>query len=233
MSESTAGWSATNQIRLPEATRTGVLASLIVEHKQGWWDGVDKDALVEDALTYVELESEATKVSTFKIDLVDGLLQTAEYAAAVVRANLPLASDELVRRRVDARASRQERLTGDNPIHVVSVLAEGALRTRVGGAAVMRRQLEWLLELGELPTVDLRIVPATGAYPAMGTPFYILSFDNGYPDVGYIELLDKGVYLEDPDDVEPYVMKFEGLLRVALDQRESRQLIADIARNEC
>jgi hypothetical protein len=217
----------------PETEPNRILASYLAAKKHGWWDAVSNDALVEDAIAYVELESEAVSLRTFKIDLIDGLLQTAEYAAAVVRANLQVASEELVRRRVDARAHRQHRLTGANPLHVEAILTEGALRTQVGGPAVMRRQLEWLLELSALTNVSLRVVPAVGAYPAMGTPFYILSFASGYPDIGYVELLDKGVYLEEPDDVEPYVTKFAGLLRVALNQRKSDELIAEIARSQC
>ncbi|HEU5111018.1 MAG TPA: Scr1 family TA system antitoxin-like transcriptional regulator, partial [Micromonosporaceae bacterium] len=92
----------------------------------------------------------------------------------------------------------------------------------------MRRQLRHLIDLSELPNVDLRVVPATEAYPAMGTPFYILSFDARYPDIGYVELLDKGIYLEEPDDVELYVIRFQGLRAVALEPDASRELIAAI-----
>jgi hypothetical protein len=250
LSESKAGWSpakpnqpggacngqeATNLALVygkRDGDRNGTLSSYLPGQKQGWWDAVGRDALVDDALTYVELESEATKVRTFKVDLIDGLLQTSEYAAAVVRANSPRVTEELVRHRVDARSQRQERLRGENPIHVEAVLTEGALRTQVGGPDVMRRQLEWLLELGARSNIDIRVVPAAGAYPAMGTPFYILSFASGYPDIGYIELLDKGVYLDEPDDVEPYTMKFSALLQVALTANKSSELIAEIARSQ-
>ena len=212
-----------------DSGRYGMINPSFAGDKHGWWDAVGKDALVDDALVYVELESDATKVRTFKIDLVDGLLQTADYAAAVVRANLPRAADSLVRQRVDVRSKRQERLGGPNPIHVEAILTEGALRTQVGGPEVMRAQLEHLVELGRRPNVDIRVIPATGAYPAMGTPFYILSFDNKYPDVGYIELLDKGVYLEEPDDVEPYLLRFQALREIALEPGESSEFIAAIA----
>jgi hypothetical protein len=210
-----------------------VVNPFLGEQKHGWWDKVGRDSLVDDALVYVELESEATKVRTFKTDLVDGLLQTPEYAAAVILANQPRASEELVRQRVAARSKRQSRLHGVDPIHVEAIITEGALRIQVGGRAVMRRQLEHLLELAELPNVDLRVVPAAGAYPAMGTPFYILSFHSGYPDIGYVELLDKGVYLSEPDDVEPYARKFSGLVQVALSRRKSDELIDEIARSMC
>jgi hypothetical protein len=209
--------------------RTAVLNPFQVEQKPGWWDAVSKDALVDDALVYVELESDAAKVRTFKIDLIDGLLQTADYASAVVRANLPRATDSFVRQRVDVRSKRQARLTGANPIHIEAILTEGALRTQVGGPEVMRGQLEHLVALGRQSNVDLRVIPATGAYPAMGTPFYILSFEDIYPNVGYVELLDKGVYLEEPDDVEPYLHRFDALRELALDPVRTSEFIAAIA----
>lgn len=223
-----AGLAAVHAIHGPG--RDPVFNPFLAEQKHGWWDAASRDALVDDALVYVELESEATKVRTFKIDLIDGLLQTGEYAAAVIMANSPRTSDAVVRQRVEARSRRQERLTGSNPIHVDAILTEAALRNQVGGPDVMRRQLERLIGLAELPNVDVRVLPATGAYPAMGTPFYVLSFAGSYPDVGYIELLDKGVYLEEPDDVEPYVVRFAALREVALGRRESVEFVSDIIR---
>jgi uncharacterized protein DUF5753 len=219
-------------LAMRDSERGVIVNPFLSEHKHGWWDAVGKDILVDDALVYVELENEATKVRTFKIDLVDGLMQTPEYAAAVIRANQPRASDALVRQRVDARARRQARLHGKDPIHVEAIITEGALRIQVGGRDVMRRQLERLLELAELPNIDLRVMPAAQAYPAMGTPFYILSFESGYPDIGYIELLDKGVYLEEPDDVELYLVKFANLRSVALDPERSCEFIAGLASSQ-
>jgi hypothetical protein len=182
-----------------------------------------------DVVSYVELEAEATTVCAFMIDLIPGLLQTEDYAAAIGDAYLPRASAEVKRERVKARAKRQDRLTDENPIQVEAVLTEGALRTGVGGPEVMRQQLERLVELSKLPNVDLRVIPAAGAYPAMGTPFRILSFASGYPDIGYVELLGKAVYLEEPEEVEPYRHNFAGLQEVAWSARKSRTLIADIA----
>lgn len=205
-----------------------VVNPFLARRKPGWWDTLGRGALVDDALVYVELEDEATALRTFKIDLVDGLLQTSEYAAALIRANRPQAPQALIRRQVDARIRRQTRLRGENPIHVEAIITEGALRIPVGGRVAMRHQLEHLLDLIELSNVDLRVVPATGAYPAMGTPFYILSFDERFPDVGYVEMLDKGVYLEEPDDVQLYGTRFASLRAVALDPEGTRELIATI-----
>lgn len=249
MSESTAGWVPARRVRgdngvssvhptdvvgfapvytMRNSDRGAVVNPFLAKQKHGWWDSVGRDTLVDDARVYVELESEATKVRTFKVDLVDGLMQTSEYAAAVIRANQPRASKALTHQRVEARARRQMRLHGAHPIHVEAIITEGALRIQVGGRDVMRRQLDRLLELTELPNVDLRVVPAANAYPAMGTPFYLLSFDRGYPNIGYVELLDKGVYLEEPEDVELYVVRFAGLRAAALDSDKSRDFIAAI-----
>jgi len=247
-----AGWSGAKQSRLenatqpiqpsqvvtlallygiPETERDAVFNSCLSAQQEGWWDEVRKEALVADLLDYVEFESEATAVRTFKIDLVPGLMQTSGYAAAIEAAFLPRASDDVVRQRVEARIRRQERLDGENPIHIEAVLSEGALRTQVGGPEVMREQLDRLVELTKLPNVDIQVVPASGAYPAMGFPFSILSFAGAYPDVGYLESIDMGVYIEEPDDLEPYQLNFAGLQKVALNQSKSRSLIAEIARS--
>ena len=216
---------STTMFVMHERERRPVINPFLAGRRRGWWNTVAGDALVDDALVYVELEDEATKVRTFKIDLVDGLLQTPEYAAAVIRANRPDGPEALVRSQVEVRVRRQARLHDADPIHVEAILTEGALRIQVGGRETMRRQLDHLLRVAELPNVDLRVVPATGAYPAMGTPFYLLSF-TGYPDVGYVELFDKGVYLEEPGDVELYATRFAGLRAVAWDPERSREFLA-------
>lgn len=216
---------------IPEAERDTVFNSCLAAQQRGWWEEIGREALVDDVRAYVELESEASTVRTFKVDLVEGLLQTEEYAAAIGEAYVPRASAKVIRQRVDARRQRQKRLFGENPIRVEAVLTEGALRTQVGGVDVMRQQLRRLNDLSELHSVDLRVIPARGAYPAMGTPFYILSFATGYQDIGYIELIDRGIYLEQPDEVEPYRTNFRTLQGVALDPDDSYTLIAKIARS--
>lgn len=215
---------------IPETERDAVFTACLAAQERGWWESVSREALVADVLDYVDFESVATTVRTFKIDLIDGLLQTPEYATAIGEAALPPAPADVVQERVDARVKRQERLTGENPIHIEAVLTEGALRVEVGGPEVMRQQLDRLVELSRQPNVDLRVLPATGAYPAMGAPFYLLSFDGAFPDVGYIEVLGKGVYVEEPADLVRYQINFAGLRKVALNPSKSRNLIAEIAR---
>lgn len=246
-----AGWSAAKQSRLetagqpispadvmtlaliydiPETERNKLFHAALTAQEKGWWEEAAKGALVDDVLDYVELESEATELKTFKIDLVHGLFQTEEYTAAIVRGFRPRPSEATMRERVQARVKRQARLTGDDPIRARAVLTEGALRLVVGGPAVMRAQLDRLLELGSLPHVAIRVLPASaGAYPGMGTGFNILSFGDDAPDVGYIEVLSKGVYLEEPKDVETYKVCFAESWDLALDEDHSAELITAVA----
>lgn len=245
-----AGWSAAKQSRLetggqliapadvmtlaliyevPEADRNRVFNAAMAAQEKGWWEELAKGALTDDVFDYIELESEAIGLRTFKIDLVHGLLQTEGYAEAVMRAVRPDTDEEIIRRQVRARLHRQARLSGEQPIEVDVVLTEGALRMQVGGPKVMRAQLDKLLEARQLPHVRIRVLPAkVGAYPALGIGFNILSFAPGTAEVGYVEVLNKGLYLEQPSEVEPYRLRFEAMWELALDEEESAELIARI-----
>ncbi|GAB3494579.1 helix-turn-helix domain-containing protein [Amycolatopsis cihanbeyliensis] len=247
---SRAGWSRAKQSRLEAATppirpadvvtlalvygideeeREALFNSAQIAQAPGWWESVKEGALDADVLDYVQLEAEATKLRTFKVDVVPGLLQTLEYGAALDRASVPALPVEAEQDRLDARMHRQGRLTDDTPLQVEAILTEAALHVEVGGAEVMRRQRGRLLELAALPNVRLRVIPASaGAYPATGVPFSILGFE-GSPadsDVGYVELLGRGVYLERAEDVRPYSLAFGSLRNVAMSPRETVELIS-------
>jgi transcriptional regulator with XRE-family HTH domain len=245
-----AGWSTAKQSRLENATqpitpadvmtlallydiaepvRDKIFKATLAAQERSWWEQIEKEALAADLLSYVELESEASEVRVFKIDVVPGLLQTSEYAAAVGRSILPTVPDEVVQHRVEARTQRQARVQNGDPIKIDAIITEGALRLMVGGPGVMRRQLGRLVSLSTLPNVNVRVIAAdTGAYPSISTAFSILSFARDEPDVGYIELLDKGVYLEEHSDVEMYTLNFAGLQEVALSPEDSVELISMI-----
>lgn len=245
-----AGWSTAKQSRLENATqpitpadvmtlallydvaepvRDKTFKATLAAQERGWWEQIEKEALAADVLSYVELESEASKVRVFKIDLIPGLLQTSEYAGAVGRSILPAVPEEVVQHRVEARTQRQARVQDGDPIEVDAIITEGALRLMVGGPGVMRRQLGRLVSLSTLPNVSVRVIAAgSGAYPSLSTAFSILSFASDEPDVGYIELLDKGVYLEQHNDVEMYTLNFAGLQEVALGPEDSVELISTI-----
>jgi transcriptional regulator with XRE-family HTH domain len=108
---------------------------------------------------YVQLEQQAWNILDFSTMLVKGLLQTWEYAEAVFRAGHPSASDEMIRSKVAARMSRQQILKQDRPPMLWSVLHESCLRSNVGGPHVMACQLEYLMQVGSLPGVDIQVMP--------------------------------------------------------------------------
>ncbi|MGH3925410.1 MAG: DUF5753 domain-containing protein, partial [Pseudonocardiaceae bacterium] len=103
----------------------------------------------------------------------------------------------------------------------------------VGGAEVMREQLLHLLDMTELPHVSVQVVPfATGAYPAQNCPFRLLSFpDPEDHDVACIDYLAGVVYVEDAEDVDGFILAFDGLTQQALDQGESAELIRELVQD--
>lgn len=147
----------------------------------GWWSSY-RDLLPGP---YVQLEAEATLVRNYQPSKVPGLLQTSDYARAVVRASSLTIPPEEVERRVAVRMKRQERLRGDDPLTLHVLLDEAVLRRRAGGPDITCGQLERLIEAAELPNVTIRVLSyEAGLYPAVGNPFVILTFaDSVDPDV--------------------------------------------------
>ncbi|MET8847485.1 helix-turn-helix transcriptional regulator [Amycolatopsis sp. NPDC004625] len=211
----------------PPDERDALFRDAQTAHSSRWLEQISADAFAADVREYVALESEASEVRIFKIDVVPGLLQTADYARVI---DTTVASDGgLSEERVQARIRRQARLTDDSPLAVRCVLTEAVLRIQVGGRETWLGQLRRIAELMELPNVDIRFLKSErGAYYAMGYPFSILSFDDNEPEIGYIELLRTGVYLEQEAEVRPYVDAFGRLWEAAEDADGSRALLLGI-----
>ena len=137
---------------------------------------------------------------------------------------------EDIERRVALRMARQPAITRDDPPKVWAVLDEAALRRRVGGAGLMRLQLEHLLAQAALPNVAVQVIPfGGGAHPAMGRPFIVLVFPERVDtDVVYLEDLTSALYLEDVDDVDRYNVFFNHLRASALSFDDSSALVASV-----
>jgi transcriptional regulator with XRE-family HTH domain len=200
------------------------LLDLASEGKQrAWWQ-----PLALPYSTYVGLEAEATSISDYGLGIMPGLLQTADYARAVVRAAVPRWVPEVVEQRVQGRMARQQRLhSGDAPLFE-AVVDESVLHRVVGSPAVMQAQLERLLELSDLPNITLRVIPyEAGALPAGNNKFIILGFAKpAISDVVFIEGLTGDLYLEDPRDVEIYSTTFRTLVQLAASPDATRGIIA-------
>jgi hypothetical protein len=193
--------------------------------QKGWWHAYG-DTVQPHFATYLGLESAASEIRIYEVSLIPGLLQTEDYARAVITAGMVNSPQADIERRVALRMERQ-RLARSSPPKVWAVLDEAALHRHVGGPEVMRAQLEYLLELARLPNVSLQVVPFTGgAHPAMGRPFIVLVFGERIdPDVVYLEDLTSALWVENMAEVDRYNVFFNHLRATAFSFDESAALI--------
>jgi transcriptional regulator with XRE-family HTH domain len=174
---------------------------------------------------WVEIEREATSLRWFEPLLIPGLLQTEEYARAVLAAAHPASGDGEVDRLVSARMDRQSILTREHPPMLWVIIDEGVLTRPVGGARVMRAQIERLLAAVRLPKILLQIVPlSSGAHPGLAGQFAIASFD-GSPDVAYLDNALAGQMIERTDDITRVALLYDILKAEALSPRASVDLV--------
>ncbi|WP_405650320.1 helix-turn-helix domain-containing protein [Streptomyces sp. NBC_00019] len=198
--------------------------------QQGWWAHYG-DVLPSGMATYAGLESDARVLRQYESTVVPGLLQTEDYARAVIATawfNQPHETDQLVR----FRKERQTFLTRQpDPLELWVVLEESALRRPVGGREVMAAQLRHLAETVTMPNVTLQIMPtAKGAHVAMAGPFSLLEFQPHASTVVYVESAAGNVYLEKERDVRTFVQTFDLLRATAPDPQEALALLEQLTR---
>jgi hypothetical protein len=196
---------------------------------QGWWHDYS-DILPSWFEAYVGLEEAATRIRSYEIQFVPGLLQTESYARAVTLLGHETADDEEIDRRVKLRMARQSLLTGPQSPQLWAVLDEAVLRRPVGGTEVMRGQLEHLIRCAELPNVTFQVVPfQAGGHAAAGGPFSVLRFaEPDLPDVVYLEQLTSAIYLDKRENVDHYLAVMERLCLKALPTHRSTELMKEI-----
>lgn len=214
-----------------DADRRDELFQLAKQAKErgAWWRRYGD--LPNSYLRLIELESAASSIRWFEPMVVPGLLQTEHYARAIIRATGPTHGPDEVEREVQARMTRQELLTRDDPPEVWVILDEAALRRQVGGRAVMREQCDRLVEVGQLPHVTLQVVPYTqGGYEAIFGGFALLRFPDPDPDIVYLEAFAGNGFLERPDEVRRCSLVFDHVNAVALSPHDSTELIAAVAK---
>jgi transcriptional regulator with XRE-family HTH domain len=177
-----------------------------------WWHSYS-DVVHSWFEVYVGLEDGASRIRTYELQFVPGLLQTEEYARAVTVLGHQAAAPDEVDRRVELRLNRQRVLTRPGAPHYWVVVDEAALRRPLGEPGVMRRQLERLIEGAMMPNVTLQVVPfMRGGHAAAGGQFSILRFaEPDLPDIVYMEQLTSAVYLDKREDVDRYLAVMEQL----------------------
>ncbi len=188
------------------AEREPLLALARQANAPGWWHKYN-DLLPSWFEVYVGLEEAAARLRTYENQFVPGLLQSPDYARAVIMLGHGAASEEEIERRVELRMRRQRRLTGPDAPRLWAVVDEAALSRPLGGAAVMRAQIEHLLEMTSYPNIRLQILPfERGGHAAAGGPFTVLRFaEPELPDVVYLEQLTSALYLDKREDTDAYM----------------------------
>ena len=181
----------------------------------GWWHHFS-DILPAWFQSYLGLEAAATLIRTYEIQFVPGLLQTADYARAVILLGHAGADSDEIARRIELRRQRQQILNRPDPPQLWVVIDEAVLRRPIGGVDVMKAQIEQLIEASKLPNVRMQIIPfLAGGHAAAGGPFAILRFpEPELPDVVYVEQLTSAIYLDKREDVDHYAIAME---RVCID----------------
>jgi transcriptional regulator with XRE-family HTH domain len=197
---------------------------------QGWLRPYH-DALRDEYNTYIQFEAEAKTVRNWEALYVPGLLQTEDYARAVIKGHLPDASPDDLEQRVRARLERQAVLSKEQPLQLAAVMDEAALRRQVGGPAVMADQLRRLQKLADLPHVSVQVIPYTsGAHQGMPGGFAQLSFaDPEDGEIVYIDSMANDSFLESDADIARYAATFDNLRAQALSPDDSRALIGKAA----
>jgi transcriptional regulator with XRE-family HTH domain len=214
---------------------TGEQADALVElareaRRKGWWHRFSPvtPAWLEP---YLGLEAEAARLRDFQPMALPGLVQTADYARAILRAVPGAGPADVIERQVALRMERQAVLDGSAPAELCLVLSESALRVQYGGPGVLRAQLRKLAEVAGRGPVTLQVLPAGAAaqvHPV--SPFTILDFaDPADRPVVYTEHLTGGLLLDDPGEVRAYAAVFERLRAEALGPGPSLDLIAGLA----
>ena len=215
-----------------EEARAGLLTLARQANAPGWWSRYGGDIMTDWFEEYLGLEAAASVIRAFELQFVYGLFQTEAYARAVTLLGNTSAPAEEIDRRVSLRLKRQDLLTGSRPPRVWAVIDEGALRRPVGGRAVMRGQLNRLIEVVGLRQVTIQVVPfSRGGHAAAGGSFTVLRFgDDDVPDVVYLEQLTSALYLDKREDVEHYLEVMNHLSTEAFTPARTVQFLAEVVK---
>jgi transcriptional regulator with XRE-family HTH domain len=211
---------------LDQRTSTELMNLAREARQPGWWTQY-VDVSFEP---YIGLETEAAAITCYSMYYVPGLLQTEEYARALIKAIAPKIEPEVHEQRVELRLRRQQVLEQEDPPRFRALLDEAVLHRRVGGAHVMYTQLGKLVESAEKDRVKVQIIPFNvGAHAAQDSNFVLLEFDPlSLSPVVYVEGLTGSRYIEREADVDRYREAVEQLRDLALNSHDSIGLINEL-----
>jgi transcriptional regulator with XRE-family HTH domain len=197
-------------------------------YQPGWWTKYD-DLKINPL---IGMEQSATAITSFCMYYIPGLLQSEDYARAIINGIAPKIEEKILDSRVAARMERQKILESPRLPRYRAVIDEAVLRRHVGGPDVMRGQLERILSLMRDDRITVQVIPYTvGAYGSQDSNFTYMEFgDTKLPDLVYVENLVTQLYMERPDEVGRYREAIDLLRDAALNPRDSAKLIEEIRR---
>ncbi|MFD1151642.1 helix-turn-helix domain-containing protein [Saccharothrix hoggarensis] len=197
---------------------------------EGWMQPWHED-LPEGYTAYINFEKEAYGLRHYSGLFVPGLLQTEDYARAVIRGVLHDETDDQVEDFVRTRMERQAVLTKKKPLKLWAVIEEASLHRQVGGADVMRSQLRHLLDAAKAPNITIQVIPfSSGAHPGMPGQFVVMDFPDPLDtDLIYVDSQAGEIFLESDADIKRFRAAFDHLVAVAKSPDDSAALIAGIA----
>jgi transcriptional regulator with XRE-family HTH domain len=199
---------------------------------RGGWLPIRNGALAEPYEEFIRYEQGALAIVDYEVLVVPGLLQTDEYARAIIEADSSVQEPQSIDQKVAARLARQVVLTRQPvPPDFTFFMDEAVLRRPVGGARVMRRQIRQLIAAGERSNVAIRVLPfALGAHRGLGGSFIMLEMpvESG-GTVVYAEGVTGGVLRSKPDEVGPYRDSLAVINEIALSPRDSAAFLAAAA----
>ncbi len=216
---------------LTDETRINELTALVAGAKEsGWWEAYTE--VGEEYATFIGLEQAATAIDQFESSIVPVFLQTAAYGEAYLRGVVspfrqkPL-SDHDIAKRLEVRARRQQLLSSDSGLRYAMIIDEAALLRIVGSPAVMRGQVDQLLQATERSDTEILVLPLSrGAHPGQIGAFTILSLPQSQvSDVVYIDSLAGQLFLEIPDEIDRHRRIFTSLRHIALDAAASLEAL--------
>lgn len=205
--------------------REAFLTMVEQSNQPGWWHRYN-DLMPTWFHDFVGLEESASRIQTFELQFVPGLLQTEDYARAIASQGRPEFVTEEVERRIALRMRRQKLLTRPSPPRLWAFVDEAVLRRPIGGPVVMKAQLEALLEWTKLPHVVVQVLPYERSGHAAEGAFTVLRFsETELPDVVYIEHLTGAIYLDKREELEPYGRAIDRLAVAAETPDRTRQML--------
>lgn len=218
---------------IDDAAEKEKLVQLTREANATPWYQKFQDVVPDWFHVFVGLEEAAQLIRVYEVQFVPGLLQTEEYARAVIVQGAPGLDPDEVERRVALRMGRQKLLTRENPPRYWVVMDEAALRRPMGGRDVHVGQIERLIDLVGEPNITIQVMPFRyGGHAAEGGAFTIMRFpETDLPDVVYMEYLTGAHYIDKPEEVERYAAVMERLSVAGTSPDRTREILSGMLKD--